>query len=596
MALGINSYYSKQKLVSLHENIKVLRHPDHAKAGVLFWAHHEKIVCIDQTYAFIGGIDLCYGRWDDHKHRLTDLGSICPQLMSTPAPSYRASTVAESSILTLMNQSKDILAATTVGMLSGKEGDSVAYIKRSVGVVQGEGEDKVIEITETKLVKGGKETDGEDSKDEEKVENESADLSLARIDNNIPGSQLIHETTRIIQGSQDDQVIHELITITKSPTDNDIEMTNYNRRLSENIQDIRKMVPGSPESIRMSKTLRETAGELRKSAGNLNKMAGAVEGLAENLQAQEASAQLISSEIVHVANTAPTPCENLPPVTPAVRKQLLKSPNSTKKIDTEEVAENTKKDTPEMERKNMLGKFKDNVRSKSRDIMSRMASTIQMDPPSPEIEEKPEVEEEIEKEVEEEEIGLDGQAKLWIGKDYTNFILQDFIELDSPFNDMVDRTTTPRMPWHDIATVVVGHTARDAARHFIQRWNAVKLEKARENLSYPYIMPKSYIDMRIDENFFPKHKMSMSRVTSQMLRSVSQWSCGYIEADNCEQSIHEAYVQTITKAQHYIYIENQFFISTTYQDQNVKNQITEVLSKRILRAHRLAYFLYYLTF
>lgn len=47
--------------------------------------------------------------------------------------------------------------------------------------------------------------------------------------------------------------------------------------------------------------------------------------------------------------------------------------------------------------------------------------------------------------------------------------------------DLVDRSTTPRMPWHDIGAVVVGASARDIARHFIQRWNAVKLEKAREN-------------------------------------------------------------------------------------------------------------------
>lgn len=69
MALGLNSYYSKQKLITASENIKVLRHPDHARAGVFLWAHHEKIVVIDQTYAFLGGIDLCYGRWDDDKHR-----------------------------------------------------------------------------------------------------------------------------------------------------------------------------------------------------------------------------------------------------------------------------------------------------------------------------------------------------------------------------------------------------------------------------------------------------------------------------------------------------------------------------------------------
>jgi len=56
--------------------IQVLRHPDHVKAGILLWAHHEKLVIVDQMYAFVGGIDLCYGRWDDHKHRLTDLGSV----------------------------------------------------------------------------------------------------------------------------------------------------------------------------------------------------------------------------------------------------------------------------------------------------------------------------------------------------------------------------------------------------------------------------------------------------------------------------------------------------------------------------------------
>lgn len=83
VALGINSYYSKQRLVELcPENIKVLRHPDHARAGVLLWAHHEKIVVIDQSLAFLGGIDLCYGRWDNNEHRLTDLGKCYINLLS----------------------------------------------------------------------------------------------------------------------------------------------------------------------------------------------------------------------------------------------------------------------------------------------------------------------------------------------------------------------------------------------------------------------------------------------------------------------------------------------------------------------------------
>ncbi|CDW58921.1 phospholipase D1, partial [Trichuris trichiura] len=77
IALGIKSLYSKRRLRELHPNIHVLRHPDHLPgSGVFLWAHHEKIVVIDQNIAFVGGIDLCYGRWDDSEHRLTDFGSV----------------------------------------------------------------------------------------------------------------------------------------------------------------------------------------------------------------------------------------------------------------------------------------------------------------------------------------------------------------------------------------------------------------------------------------------------------------------------------------------------------------------------------------
>ena len=52
---------SKTKLYS-----KVIRHPDHYhRGGVFLWSHHEKTVIIDQKIAFVGGIDLCFGRWDD---------------------------------------------------------------------------------------------------------------------------------------------------------------------------------------------------------------------------------------------------------------------------------------------------------------------------------------------------------------------------------------------------------------------------------------------------------------------------------------------------------------------------------------------------
>ena len=91
-------------------------------------------------------------------------------------------------------------------------------------------------------------------------------------------------------------------------------------------------------------------------------------------------------------------------------------------------------------------------------------------------------------------------STLWRAKDYVNFIVKDVARPDLPeqgtllfitfrlniaqrcvlkkycpviifahFSDNVDRRTTARMPWHDIAVAVQGSAARDVARHFIQR-------------------------------------------------------------------------------------------------------------------------------
>jgi phospholipase D1/2 len=46
---------------------QVFRHPDRFRGSTelteFMWAHHEKLVIIDQSLAFVGGIDLCYGRY-----------------------------------------------------------------------------------------------------------------------------------------------------------------------------------------------------------------------------------------------------------------------------------------------------------------------------------------------------------------------------------------------------------------------------------------------------------------------------------------------------------------------------------------------------
>lgn len=83
-ALTCNSQHTKRALEALcpkgtpgHGNIVVMRHPDHnffENAGdmTFYWAHHEKFINIDYNLAFIGGLDLCFGRWDTKQHPLAD--------------------------------------------------------------------------------------------------------------------------------------------------------------------------------------------------------------------------------------------------------------------------------------------------------------------------------------------------------------------------------------------------------------------------------------------------------------------------------------------------------------------------------------------
>ncbi|XP_017292411.1 phospholipase D1-like isoform X1 [Kryptolebias marmoratus] len=172
---------------------------------------------------------------------------------------------------------------------------------------------------------------------------------------------------------------------------------------------------------------------------------------------------------------------------------------------------------------------------------------------------------------------LADNTKLWLGKDYNNFVEKDWFKPDKPFEENVDRTKVPRIPWRDLSAAVHGRAARDVARHFIQRWNLNKLSKRKyRNDSFPYLVPKS----NSTADSLPYTVTGSSKAKVQVLRSFSDW----LPKMKVELSIKEAYIDTIEKSEHYIYIENQFFI--TCADGVIENEIGDVIVKRILRAHR----------
>lgn len=412
--MGINSYYTKVTLLKLHpENIKVLRHPD----GITLWSHHEKCVVIDQRIAFLGGIDLCYGRWDTTTHRLTDLGSYD------------------------LNNSANDEERPPMAQWKSEEchrNTPVEY-KRSVSA--------------------------------------PSPMHAAEFSPISPNLETVAEST----------IIENPAAIT-------------------------------PETERKLKNQTSTDSVIRRQKFSRQKR---IEDEGDN-------------------NNSPT-VKFSPEI--AIRRKAPKLRVAVKQaafVDSQEPVE--KPETPKMHRKFVQAAL--DLKDK---LQKRRASSIDLSGAKFDFGLSMCVnDEDLDKD-------YDDGCRLWIGKDYTNFIFKDFIDLDKPFNDFIERNKTPRMPWHDIGCSVYGRAARDVARHFIQRWNFTKIQKRKTNPNYQLILPKSYTKLSV-----PKHLVKGANIADvQVLRSASEWSVG-ISAVEC--SIHNAYIKLIREAEHYIYIEVRFLL------------------------------------
>lgn len=163
------------------------------------------------------------------------------------------------------------------------------------------------------------------------------------------------------------------------------------------------------------------------------------------------------------------------------------------------------------------------------------------------------------------------------GKDYSNPRVKDFVELDKPYESMYDRNIVPRMPWHDIHMMTGGKVARDLARHFVQRWNYL-LRQKRPSRYTPLLTPPP--DMTDEE----VEQLGLNGTCEvQLIRSAGNWSLGLKEH---EQSIQNAYLKLIETSEHFVYIENQFFVTSCVVDGTViHNRIGDALVERIIRAH-----------
>ena len=180
----------------------------------------------------------------------------------------------------------------------------------------------------------------------------------------------------------------------------------------------------------------------------------------------------------------------------------------------------------------------------------------------------------------------------WIGKDYRNTFhnKESQTTWDKTYEDYegVERNEIPRTPWHDVSCAFKGEAVQDAVRHFIDRykglvpwwqafWSSFQLNFHSVVQPLPNIFPSR--KSKAEEIVFTSGE---HHVNIQFLRSVDKWSAGQTP----EASIYNAYLDAIKDAKHFIYIENQFFISSQERFwRKVQNRIQSALVERIVRAH-----------
>lgn len=192
--------------------------------------------------------------------------------------------------------------------------------------------------------------------------------------------------------------------------------------------------------------------------------------------------------------------------------------------------------------------------------------------------------------------------EVWPGQDFNNNRIMDFKNVQDWKQNELSKAEYGRMPWHDISMGIIGPCVYDIAEHFVLRWNFVKRDKYKRDHRYDWLelrgrqgddeeligvqRPKHPVGEYILHPLSPVQDKKLDNrgtVHAQVVRSSADWSSGILT----EKSIQNAYSEIISQAQHYVYIENQFFITATGDQQSpIHNQIGRAIVDAVVRASK----------
>eukprot|EP00245_Coleochaete_scutata_P013408 TRINITY_DN543_c1_g4_i4.p1 TRINITY_DN543_c1_g4~~TRINITY_DN543_c1_g4_i4.p1 ORF type:complete len:819 (-),score=153.50 TRINITY_DN543_c1_g4_i4:387-2843(-) len=182
--------------------------------------------------------------------------------------------------------------------------------------------------------------------------------------------------------------------------------------------------------------------------------------------------------------------------------------------------------------------------------------------------------------------GIDLTSGRWDTPEHALFKTRHTLHEGDYVNSTFGNTTVnggPREPWHDIHSRVEGPAALDVVTNFEERWKKSAHFHTDEVLSlnhvpwlkYPRAGSPSYgdSDVMVTDNSDPDtwHTQVFRSIDSGSVKGfpqeppdIADKGLQGLKGAVVDKSIQNAYIHAIRSAQHFIYIENQYFLGSSY--------------------------------
>ena len=513
LALTLDSKYTQDTLEKLHKNIEVIRHPSDKLD--LLWSHHEKLVIIDQQIGYVGGLDLCWGRYDFKEHPIYEPPN-AEKKYFFPFIDYSNARICD--FTNVENYLVESVPRETSLRMPWHDVHT-----RLIGPVVGDISRHFVERWNYSRF---------DDRNETSINNVKQNATINEL--------LKSKKTSLKTGGFMDSILKSV----KKQID-----TNENYSIKEE-----KEIATIKEEIEMDYSENNT--KIKNSIINIENINETISVSLDINMNDNMGDEIVVNEapVFNIQRNSLKGIGNLPNnnINEQDEEKYIEKINGIEINNEINNNNNNKNENEKVQKKSRLFSWKIFVhKEKEKDSGKEISKSIKF-----------------------EEKDFDNVKKQWMANfkeiDEDHFLVPRKLESMIVSEEVINNNNQPSLQ-------------RKGTNGFYSQF-VNKIKKNKNNLLKDLFQANNEIETIINDKYVIKGS-TPSHV--QVLRSVGEWSLGLKTKEN---SILEAYYHLIENSKHYIYIENQFFISKSFEDNGkpylVENKIALYIRNRILKACR----------